>query len=72
MKKMSDEENASLVKCANHVCEKEIDPLTQERILCALCRNVTYCSGECQMVDWVKHECPNVVHVEKLGEPVMR
>ncbi len=47
------------MRCANHICNKDIS--ADEAILCGLCLNETYCSEQCKTMDWVRHQCPNVV-----------
>lgn len=44
--------------CANHVCGE-----AHATIACPLCKGVAYCSEACRVIDWVKHDCANVIRV---------
>ncbi len=44
--------------CANHVCGEQ-----HATIACPLCQTVAYCSEACRVIDWVKHDCANVIRV---------
>lgn len=45
--------------CANHVCGGG----GEAKIACPLCKGVAYCSEACRVIDWVKHDCGNVIRV---------
>lgn len=56
--------------CANHVCVSSPSAsgggrgdATSEGVDCPHCHSVAYCSEQCRYVDWVKHDCANVVRV---------
>ncbi len=48
----------SIMACANHVCGEQ-----HATIACPLCQTVAYCSEACRVIDWVKHDCANVIRV---------
>jgi hypothetical protein len=50
--------------CANHVC----DSTTAASIACPHCHGVAYCSEQCRVIDWVKHDCANVTRVADPAE----
>ena len=58
------------MSCANHICNA---PLSGEadHVACSLCKAAVYCSTKCQAMDWLKHDCPNVVHVDHVDAQVM-
>jgi hypothetical protein len=45
--------------CENHLCSIPVEPKTA--LTCLHCRTPLYCSRKCQAVDWVAHNCPNVI-----------
>lgn len=48
------------MSCANHICKNPA-----ANFACSLCKKVVYCSAECRTLDWVKHDCPNVIPIAK-------
>ena len=53
--------------CQNHNCTEIIDVDKVDHVICPLCRDATYCSEQCRMIDWPAHECPNAVKTDKVG-----
>jgi hypothetical protein len=49
------------IQCSSHSCEKHIDAAHGEYRLCSLCLKAAYCSEECRQIDWVMHQCSNVI-----------
>lgn len=45
--------------CENHLCAVQVEPKTA--LTCHHCRTPLYCSRKCQAMDWVAHNCPNVI-----------
>jgi hypothetical protein len=47
-------------------CKKDI---THCRLQCSRCKDVFYCSRECQKIDWSTHKrtCQKVSHIPKIG-----
>lgn len=49
------------MSCANHICKNP----SLAHFACSLCKKAVYCSSECRTLDWVKHDCPNVIPIAK-------
>lgn len=48
--------------CDNHCCKKPLEK--DEGTACSLCRQATYCSNKCAVIDWPAHDCANVFDVD--------
>lgn len=50
--------NFDASRCENKPCSKDKDELDEGRTLkkCGKCKEVVYCSKECQAADWSKHK----------------
>lgn len=46
-------------RCKGKGCEKAIDELLdgQKLMMCAKCKEVSYCCQKCQAIDWRQHVC---------------
>ncbi len=55
--------------CANHVCDNSSGAAC---ISCPLCHSVAYCSEQCRVIDWVGHDCANVLRVTSPNQTIFR
>lgn len=55
--------------CAKSGCKKGVH-VESEYHTCSLCRAPIYCSDECRIVDWVAHDCPNVMQIQGGAKPM--
>lgn len=52
--------------CANHTCSVTTSE-TDSHVTCSLCLTPMYCSEECRLMDWIQHDCPNAIAVDRVG-----
>jgi hypothetical protein len=54
--------------CANAACKSDLNLEADQYITCPLCVAPAYCSEACRMIDWVRHDCPNVYSASQVGD----
>lgn len=60
---------ASISFCCNVGCSSRWEKSTTKQLVCAICKTASYCSKECQKIDWVsgghRRSCKSIVKGKK-------